>query len=74
MGLRYHTEPETDRFRGFCHVELADEASLETALALAGTRFAGRELRISHSETAKKRGDGGSGKKRDGGSRKRRSD
>ena len=54
-SMRYHTDAETGQFRGFVHAELADESSLSNALALAGTRWRGRELRVSHSETGKKR-------------------
>jgi RNA recognition motif-containing protein len=54
-SMRYHTDAETGQFRGFVHAELADESSLQNALALAGTRWRGRELRVSHSETGKKR-------------------
>ena len=54
-SMRYHTDAETGQFRGFVHAELADESSLANALALAGTRWRGRELRVSHSETGKKR-------------------
>ena len=53
-GMRYHTDPETKGFRGFCHVELEDEAALAKALALAGTWHNNRELRISYSESGKK--------------------
>lgn len=52
-SLRYHTDPENQRFRGFCHVDFADEESLEAALHLAGTDFKGRQLRIMHSLTKK---------------------
>ena len=54
-SMRYHTDADTGQFRGFVHAELADESSLSNALALAGTRWRGRELRVSHSETGKKR-------------------
>ncbi len=54
-SMRYHTDAETGQFRGFVHAELADESSLSNALALAGTRWRGRELRVSHSETGRKR-------------------
>ena len=54
-SMRYHTDAETGQFRGFVHAELADESSLQNALALAGTRWRGRELRVSHSETGRKR-------------------
>ena len=54
-SMRYHTDAATGQFRGFVHAELADESSLSNALALAGTRWRGRELRVSHSETGKKR-------------------
>ena len=76
-NLRYHTDADTGNFRGFCHVEFADEASLDAALACAGTKWRGRDLRISHSETAKKRpaegGKGGKGGRgRGGGAKKQR--
>jgi RNA recognition motif-containing protein len=54
-SMRYHTDADSGQFRGFVHAELADESSLSNALALAGTRWRGRELRVSHSETGKKR-------------------
>ena len=54
-SMRYHTDADSGQFRGFVHAELADESSLANALALAGTRWRGRELRVSHSETGKKR-------------------
>ena len=53
-SMRYHTDAGTGKFRGFVHAELADESSLANALALAGTRWRGRELRVSHSETGRK--------------------
>ncbi|KAH8072444.1 RNA binding-protein [Aureococcus anophagefferens] len=75
-NLRYHTDADTGNFRGFCHVEFEDEASLEAALACAGTKWRGRDLRISHSETAKKRpaegGKGGKGGRGRGGAKKQR--
>ena len=76
-NLRYHTDADTGNFRGFCHVEFEDEASLDAALACAGTKWRGRDLRISHSETAKKRpaegGKGGKGGRgRGGGAKKQR--
>ena len=53
-SMRYHTDAGTGKFRGFVHAELADESSLANTLALAGTRWRGRELRVSHSETGRK--------------------
>ncbi|KAH8043569.1 RNA binding-protein [Aureococcus anophagefferens] len=71
-NLRYHTDADTGNFRGFCHVEFEDEASLEAALACAGTKWRGRDLRISHSETAKKRPAEGKGRQGRPGPRRRR--
>lgn len=69
-SLRYHTDQEDQKFRGFCHVDFADEDSLETALKLAGTDFKGRQLRIMHSLTKKsttdKRGRGTDGDAKSG--------
>lgn len=53
--LRYHTDAESGDFKGFCHVEFADEASLTTAIAKGGSSIQGRELRVAHSVTFKKR-------------------
>ena len=80
-SVRFHTDELTGGFRGFCHVEFADEASLQAALKLAGEPFGGRALRVTHSETAKKRprdddaggrGSGGRGRGRGGGKGKGR--
>jgi len=49
--VRFHTDPDTGNYKGFCHLEMQDEESLNKGLALADTEFHGRELRISHSET-----------------------
>ena len=70
-NVRYHTDQETGNFRGFCHVEFDDEASLQKALACAGTKWRGRDLRISHSETAKKRPGDAAAKGGKGGGRGR---
>mmetsp|Transcript_9198 Transcript_9198/g.28216 ORF Transcript_9198/g.28216 Transcript_9198/m.28216 type:complete len:283 (-) Transcript_9198:338-1186(-) len=52
-NVRYHTHEETGHFRGFCHLEFADEASLQRAIDANGLPFRGRTLRVSHSVTGR---------------------
>ena len=40
---------ETDRFRGYAHVEI-DDAALETVLKLDGKSFDGRPMRVSEAK------------------------
>lgn len=54
VNIRYHTDPDTKEFRGFCHVEFSDDKSLQIALNGIKSRFRGRALRIMNSVTAKK--------------------
>uniref|UniRef100_A0A7S3NKN1 RRM domain-containing protein n=1 Tax=Aureoumbra lagunensis TaxID=44058 RepID=A0A7S3NKN1_9STRA len=55
VSIRYHTDANSGEFRGFCHIELTDESSLQRAVQADGIAVHGRQLRITHSTTGKKR-------------------
>jgi|KBSSwiStaDraftv2_1062776.scaffolds.fasta_scaffold142403_2 RNA recognition motif-containing protein len=48
-GVSLVKDRETDRFRGYAHVEI-DDAALETVLKLDGKSFDGRPMRVSEAK------------------------
>ncbi|KDD74842.1 hypothetical protein H632_c1039p0 [Helicosporidium sp. ATCC 50920] len=52
--VRLHTDKVTNQFRGMAHVHFRDEAGLDRAVAMDGTNFLGRELRVGYAQPKQK--------------------
>ena len=59
--VRFATDRETGDFKGFGHVQFADEDSTTKAVAKAGEFVAGRAIRLDYAEDKKAGGGGGGG-------------
>lgn len=55
VGVRFKTDKDTGKPRGFAFVEFASEAALEEAMKLSGTPMRGRPLKMHYSATGKSR-------------------
>ena len=65
-NLRWITDRDTGRFRGFCFVEMENNDDAEAAIAALNDHdLAGRKLRVN--EAQERRGGGGGGGRRYGG-------
>tara|TARA_B110001452_G_scaffold263002_1_gene263805 strand:- start:706 stop:1566 length:861 start_codon:yes stop_codon:yes gene_type:complete len=53
VGVRFKTDKDTGKPRGFAFVEFASEAALDEAMKLNGTPVRGRPLKMHYSATAK---------------------
>lgn len=51
--VRLHTDKVTGRSKGFAHVHFADDAALESALAMDGRALGSRQLRVSYAQPKK---------------------
>ncbi|HOU13976.1 MAG TPA: RNA-binding protein [Anaerolineae bacterium] len=70
LSVRWITDRETGRFRGFCFVEMNDADAAKAIAALNDYQFDGRALRVNEAEERQdRRGGSGSG----GGGARRRS-
>src|SRR6185295_17893528 len=48
VNVRFATSQEDGSFKGFGHVQFADGASTDAAVALAGTEVQGRSIRVDY--------------------------
>ncbi|HOT92800.1 MAG TPA: RNA-binding protein [Anaerolineae bacterium] len=75
LSVRWITDRETGRFRGFCFVEMDDANADKAIKALNGFECDGRALRVNVAEERQERdrrgGRGGSGGGGSGGGRRR---
>ena len=62
-------DKETGRSRGFCFVEMEDDAALKAIEGTNGKDYSGRSLRVNE---AREKTEGGAGAPRSGGFRDRR--
>ena len=68
-SIRWITDRDTGRFRGFCFIEMEDEAADKAVSALNNFELDGRALRVNEAQEREDRRGGGSG----GGGRRRSS-
>lgn len=71
-SLAWVTDRDTGRFRGFCFIEMEDQAAAAAISALDGQDFQGRDLRVNEARPREDRGGGrrgGGGYNRGGGNR-----
>jgi RNA recognition motif-containing protein len=73
-SLAWITDRDTGRFRGFCFIEMEDNAAADAIKALDGHDFQGRGLRVNEAKPREERRGGGGrgGFGRGGGNRDRR--
>jgi RNA recognition motif-containing protein len=64
------TDRETGRFRGFCFVEMEDDAADAAVEALNDLEVGGRALRVNEARPREERGGGQGGGYRDRGNRR----
>ena len=69
-SIRWITDRDTGRFRGFCFVEMENAAADKAVSALNGFEFDGRALRVNEAQEREDRRGGGGGA---GGGRRRSS-
>ncbi len=72
LSVRWITDRETGRFRGFCFVEMNDADAEKAVAAINDYQFDGRALRVNEAEERQDR-RGGSGSGSGGGARRRSS-
>lgn len=58
-SLAWITDRDTGRFRGFCFIEMDDQAASNAISALDGQDFQGRDLRVNEARPREDRGGGG---------------
>ena len=63
------TDRETGRFRGFCFVEMEDDAADAAIEALSDQEMGGRTLRVNEARPREDRGGQGGGQRDRGGGR-----
>jgi len=51
--VRLHTDKDTGKSKGYAHVHFQDAESLDKAVAINGTNFFGRNLRIGYAQQKK---------------------
>jgi len=68
-SIRWITDRDTGRFRGFCFIEMENEAADKAVAALNNFELDGRALRVNEAQEREDRRGGGSG----GGGRRRSS-
>jgi RNA recognition motif-containing protein len=67
-SVAWITDRDTGRFRGFCFVEIEEEAAAKAISALDGKEVDGRNLKVNEARPRVERGGGG-GQNRGGGNR-----
>jgi nucleolin len=65
-SVRFATDRETGRPKGFGHIEFATTEAADAAMALAGTLIDGREVRVDYAPARDNAGGGGRGGGRGG--------
>lgn len=70
-SIRWITDRDTGRFRGFCFVEMETDAADKAASALNNFELDGRALRVNEAQEREDRRGGGGGRRRSGGYRDR---
>ena len=75
-SIRWITDRDTGRFRGFCFVEMEAEAADKAVVALNNYEFEGRALRVNEAQEREDRrgGGGGGGRRRSSGGYRDRDD
>ena len=58
-AIRFATDRESGEFKGFGHIEFADTASTDKAVAMAGTDIMGRAVRVDFANERKRNSFGG---------------
>ncbi|HQE93446.1 MAG TPA: RNA-binding protein [Anaerolineae bacterium] len=73
LSVRWITDRETGRFRGFCFVEMNDADADKAIAALNDYQYDGRALRVNEAEERQERrgGSGGARRRSSGGYRDR---
>ncbi len=72
LSLRWITDRETGRFRGFCFIEMDNANADKAVTALNNFQLEGRALRVNEAEARQeRRGGSGGGGSGGGGSRRR---
>lgn len=68
-SIRWITDRDTGRFRGFCFVEMNDADADKAIAGLNDKEMEGRTLRVNEAQERQERGDGGGGggRRRSGG-------
>ena len=70
-SLAMINDRDTGRFRGFCFIEMENNAADEAINALNGTSFSGRNLTVNEARPRDDRGGGGNRGGGGGGNRRR---
>ena len=70
-SVRWITDRDTGRFRGFCFVEMETADADKAASALNNFELDGRALRVNEAQEREDRRGGGGGRRRSGGYRDR---
>jgi cold-inducible RNA-binding protein len=69
-SIRWITDRDTGRFRGFCFVEMENEAADKAVAALNNFELDGRALRVNEAQEREDRRGGGGGGEGGGGRRR----
>ena len=73
-SIRWITDRDTGRFRGFCFVEMNDADADKAIAGLNDKEMEGRTLRVNEAQERQDRGGGGGGGRRGGGGGRDRDD